>query len=130
MASVVREPSASPEGIPAFDATGWILRIAAGGIFLGVGLTKFESSSSWVPLFAQIGLGDWFRYLTGAIQIIAGVLFLIPRAVYAATAVAGVTMTGAIVVHIFVLSTGLGGAIIPLALLVFIVAVAVRRPEM
>lgn len=38
-------------------------------------------------------------------------------------------MIGAAFVHLFVLDTGFGGAIFPLALLVFIAAVAARRRE-
>jgi putative oxidoreductase len=116
-----------PDRVPTFDVLGWVLRIAAGGIFLSVGLTKFESQSLWVGLFAQIGLGDWFRYLTGALQVTGGALFLIPRTTRIAAAIAGSTMVGAIFAHVFVLPTGIGGAIIPLALLVFTIVVATRR---
>jgi hypothetical protein len=38
-------------------------------------------------------------------------------------------MVGAVAVHLFVLDTGVGGAIIPFALLLFLVAVAMRRAE-
>lgn len=80
-------------------------------------------------MFADIGLGDWFRHLTGALQVAGGLFFLILKTVYAAAVLAGGTMVGAVVVHMFVLDTGVGGAIIPLALLIFITAVAARRPE-
>jgi uncharacterized membrane protein YphA (DoxX/SURF4 family) len=116
-----------PERLPAFDVRGWVLRIAAAGLFLAVGLTKFRASSLWVRMFADIGLGDWFRYLTGALQATAGLLFLMPRMVIAAAVLAGGTMAGAVLVHLFVLDTGLGGAIIPLALLGFVVFVARQR---
>jgi putative oxidoreductase len=129
MAIVERPLLAAPERVPTFDVTGWVLRIAACGVFVGVGLTKFASDSMWVKLFAQIGLGDWFRYVTGALQVAGGLLFLVPKTIYVGLVLAGVTMVGAIVVHLFVLDTGVGGAIIPLALLVFIVAVAARRSE-
>jgi hypothetical protein len=82
-----------------------------------------------VRLFADIGFGDWFRYLTGALQAASGLLFLVPRTVYPAAVLAGGTMIGAVVVHMFVLDTGIGGAIFPLALLAFIAVVATRRPE-
>ena len=129
MAIVERPLLAAPERVPTFDVTGWVLRIAACGVFVGVGLTKFASDSMWVKLFAQIGLGDWFRYVTGALQVAGGLLVLVPKTIYVGLVLAGVTMVGAIVVHLFVLDTGVGGAIIPLALLVFIVAVAARRSE-
>jgi putative oxidoreductase len=129
MATFDRPLLEAPERVPAFDVTGWVLRISAGLLFLGVGLTKFESDSYWVRLFADIGLGNWFRYLTGALQAAAGLLFLAPKTVNAGAVLAGGTMIGAIGVHMFVLDTGIGGAVIPLALLIFVTAVAVRRPE-
>ena len=128
--SILERPLlAEPQHAPAFDVTGWVLRVAVCGVFVGVGLTKFAAHSTWVKLFAQIGLGDWFRYLTGALQVLGGVLFLIPKTVYGGLVLAGGTMVGAIVAHLFVLGTGIVGAIIPLGLLIFIVAVAVRSPD-
>jgi uncharacterized membrane protein YphA (DoxX/SURF4 family) len=127
--AIERQMLTSPERVPTFDVTGWVLRISAGLVFLGVGLTKFQSDSIWVRLFAQIGLGDWFRYLTGALQVAGGLLFMMPRTAYGAAVLAGGTMAGAVFVHLFVLHTGVGGAIVPFVLLVFVLAVAARRPE-
>ena len=79
---------ATPERVPTFDVTGWVLRISASVLFLGVGVTKFNTDSYWVRLFAEIGFGDWFRYLTGGLQVASGLLFLIPRTVYAALTLA------------------------------------------
>jgi len=129
MGIVERDLLAPPERVPAFDTVGWVLRIAASGVFLAVGISKLESDAFWVRLFAQIGLGDWFRYLTGALQVAGGLLFLVPRTVYPAAVLAGSTMAGAVAVHLFVLGTGVGGAIIPFALLLFIVVVAMRRTD-
>jgi hypothetical protein len=129
MAIVERPLLATPERAPTFDVTGWVLRISSGLLFFGVGVAKFNTDSYWMRLFGDIGLGDWFRYLTGALQVASGLLFLVPRTVYAAAVLAGSTMIGAVVVHLFVLDTGIGGAIFPLALLAFIAVVATRRPE-
>jgi uncharacterized membrane protein YphA (DoxX/SURF4 family) len=109
-----------------FDVTGWVLRISAGLLFLAVGLAKFRTRSIWVELFADIGLGDWFRYLTGVLQCLAGLLLLVPQATKAGAALAGCTMLGAVAVHLFVLDTGVGGAIIPAFILIFL-AVLARR---
>jgi uncharacterized membrane protein YphA (DoxX/SURF4 family) len=109
--------------------TGWVLRISAGLLFLGAGLAKFDSNSYWVRLFADIGLGDWFRYFTGALQVAGGLLFLVRRTVYPAAVLAGSTMIGAVVVHMLVRETEIGGVIFPLALLAFISVAATRRPE-
>lgn len=126
--SIVERPSLeSAERVPTIDVTRAVLRISAGLLFLAVGLAKFQSESYWVKLFADIGLGDWFRYLTGGLQVAGGLLFLIPRTVYAAAVLAGSTMMGAVIVHLFVLDTGFGGAIFPLALLILIAVVVIRR---
>jgi len=117
----------SARRVPAFDVIGWILRIGAAALFLGVGSSKFDSHSLWVRIFAEIGLGDWFRYLTGAIQVAAGLLFLIPRAIYGAALLAGGTMAGAIVTHLFVLHTGIHGALIPFIVLIFVAVVTAYR---
>ena len=129
MPIVERPLLSAPDRVPTFDVTGWVLRLGVCGVFVGVGLTKFASDSMWVKLFAGIGLGDWFRYLTGALQVAGGLLFLSPKTIYVGLVLAGGTMVGAIIVHLFVLGTGVGGAIIPAALLIFTVAVAARRPD-
>jgi len=117
--------SEAPPQQDAPDVTGWVFRISAGLLFLAVGLTKFNDRS-WVGLFTDIGFGDWFRYVTGTIQSAAGVLLLVPRTTRAGAALAGCTMAGAIAVHLFVLDTGVGGAIIPAFILAFLAAVGLR----
>jgi len=118
------------ERVPAFDATGWVLRIAVCAVFVGVGATKFQSQSMWVGMFDQIGLGHWFRYLTGGLQVVGGLLFLVPRTARIGAILTGCTMAGAVLVHLFVLPTGVGGAIIPVGLLVSTLMVGLRRsPE-
>jgi putative oxidoreductase len=128
MAIVERDVLSAPERVPTFDIIGWVLRLAAAGVFVAVGLSKLRSDPFWVQMFGKIGLGDWFRYLTGALQVGGGLLFLVPRARYVAALLAGGTMAGAIVVHLLVLGTGVAGAIIPFVLLVFIAAVVLRHP--
>jgi uncharacterized membrane protein YphA (DoxX/SURF4 family) len=115
--------------VPAFDLTGLLLRLGAGVLFIGLGLTKFESDSYWVRLFIEIGFGESFRYVTGAIQVVGGLLLLTPRTVYAGALIAGGTMVGAAMIHIFVLDTGFGGAVFPLAILGGVVVVAFHRPD-
>ena len=124
-----RDILAAAPATPSFDITGWVLRISAAILFVGVGWSKFDADSYWVKLFVAIGLGDWFRYLTGVLQTVGGVLYLAPKTVPLAAAVTGSTMVGAILVHLFVLGTGIGGAVIPAIVLAFVVVVALRRPD-
>lgn len=117
------------ERVPGFDITGLVLRLAVCAVFVGVGATKFQSQSMWVGMFDEIGLGVWFRYLTGTLQVAGGLLFLIPRTAPLGAIVTGCTMAGAVVVHLFALPTGVGGAVIPFALLIFTLIVGLRRAQ-
>lgn len=60
----------------------------------------------WVPLFGRIGLGQWFRYTTGIVEVGAGILLLIPQATWVAVALLTCTMIGALMVHVFVVGLG------------------------
>jgi putative oxidoreductase len=118
-----------PEPSPRFDVTGWVLRLSAGAIFLAVGIAKFGTESTWAKLFAEIGLGSWFRYLTGMLQVVGGLLLIAPPTTRAGAVLVGCTMAGAVLVHLLVLDTGVGGAIIPAAVLIFVAVIALRRPD-
>jgi putative oxidoreductase len=112
----------------AFDAIEWALRLGVALVFVGIGCEKvFPSRDSyWVKVFTEIGFGLWFMYLTGTIQIIGGLLMIVPRTAVFGAALLACTMIGAILTHLFLLNTGVGGAVFPAAFLALIVA-AVRR---
>jgi putative oxidoreductase len=48
----------------------WVLRVFLGLAFLTIGGAKLTGSLGMVGWFAQIGWGQWFRYLTGLLDII------------------------------------------------------------
>jgi len=103
------------------SATDWSLRAGVALVFTIFALEKLVGSD-WVALFAQIGLGQGFRYVTGALQLGGSLLLLVPRTARLGAALIGSTMVGAMAVHLAVLDTGIGGAIIPAALLPLVVA--------
>ena len=43
----------------------WVLQIAAAAMFVNVGFLKLSGNAQLVGLFEAIGIGQWFRYLTG-----------------------------------------------------------------
>ena len=87
----------------------WTLQIASAAMFLFAATLKLTSAPVMVQTFGVIGIGQWFRYLTGTIEVVSAVLLLIPSlAGYGAAALA-VTMVGAISAHLFVL----GGSPVP-----------------
>jgi putative oxidoreductase len=86
------------------SATRLALRISVALVFAGTGLEKFSSdaTSYWVHVFTAIGLGQWFRYFTGVVETLGGLLFLIPRATTLGAALLISSMVGAMVVHVVV----------------------------
>jgi putative oxidoreductase len=115
-------------GAMAFDAIEWALRLGVGLVFIAIGCEKVFPwrGSYWIKVFTEIGFGLWFMYLTGTLQIIGGLLMIVPRTAPFGAALLACTMIGAILTHLFLLDTGIGGAVLPAAFLALIVA-AVRR---
>ena len=52
----------------------WGLRIFIGLVFAIVGLAKLTATGNTVAYFAAIGSGQWFRYLTGSIDLVGAAL--------------------------------------------------------
>ena len=57
----------------------WVFRVALGLLFLAIGTTKLTGTWETVPYFAAIGWGQWFRYLTGVLDVAAAALLFVPR---------------------------------------------------
>jgi putative oxidoreductase len=57
----------------------WALRVVLGLLFLFVGITKLTGTANTVEYFAAIGWGQWFRYLTGVLDVVGAVLLFVPR---------------------------------------------------
>ena len=80
----------------------WILQIGAAGMFLMVGFLKLSGDPQMIALFEAIGLGQWFRYVTGSLEVLGAVLLLTPRlSGLGALLLVGV-MLGAVTTHLFV----------------------------
>ena len=57
----------------------WALRVVLGLVFLYVGTTKLTGTGQTVEYFAAIGWGQWFRYLTGVLDIVGAALLFVPK---------------------------------------------------
>jgi hypothetical protein len=113
----------SPPVVRQLSATDWALRVGVALVFAVFAVEKLVGSN-WIALFGAIGLGQCFRYFTGAVQLAGALLLLVPRTARIGGALIGSTMVGAMAIHVAVLDTGVGGAIIPAALLPLVVAAA------
>jgi putative oxidoreductase len=80
----------------------WALRIGIGLAFFFIGKSKLDAHSEWVAIFDQIGLGQWFRYFTGAVQMVGAVMLAVPRLFVIGIILLACTMIGAIIADVFI----------------------------
>jgi putative oxidoreductase len=57
----------------------WLVQGVLAAAMLGAGVSGLAGAEAAVLIFDYIGLGDWLRYLTGALQILAAIGLLVPR---------------------------------------------------
>jgi len=97
----------------------WFLRVVLAAAFVFFGLVKFPSDpgSPWVHIFEMIGVGQWFRYCTGIIELVGGLLLLVPRVTYLAVALLGSAMIGALLTHLALTGLQPASAVVVILLL-------------
>jgi putative oxidoreductase len=105
----------------------WIFQILAAAAFLMAGATKLAGAEMHVATFEKIGLGQWFRYFTGGLEVICAILLLVPKTAGVGAALLAATMVGAVATHLFII----GGSPLPAIMLLLTTAVVAwyRRPD-
>jgi len=107
----------------------WILAVLLGVASTMAGGIKLIGQQSMVQEFAQIGFGQWLRYLTGILEVSGAIGVLIPQvrfraALQIAAVMAGATVTNLVILHL----PGTGG--LTADLLAMALALAwLRRPR-
>ena len=113
---------------PAVAELAWAFQILAATQFFLTGLDKLSDAPVMVQLFAAVGFGQWFRYVTGIIEVVSAVLLLVPRVAAIGAALLAMTMIGGLVAHYTVLPFP---AVKPIILLLMMSIVFwVRRPDL
>jgi putative oxidoreductase len=106
----------------------WVAQIALASLFLLAGGSKLAGAPATVTLFEAIGVGQWFRYVTGLIEVGSAIALFVPSlALFGALALV-VTMLGAIATHVFVV--GGSPAVPAVLLLAALVVVWARRGQL
>jgi|SRR5947209_5823053 putative oxidoreductase len=102
----------------------WSLQVALAALFLSAGGSKLAGAPAMVALFDAIGIGQWFRVVTGLIEVLSAVALLVPALAPFAALLLVSTMIGAITTHLFVVG---GSAALPGLLLLGALVVAWAR---
>ena len=57
----------------------WSLRVLTAALFLFASFMKLTGQPMMVQEFNTIGLGQWFLYFTGALELVGGIAILVPQ---------------------------------------------------
>lgn len=90
----------------------WAVRILLALAFGAAGAAKLAGVPMMVGIFDRIGLGQGFRYVTGAVEILGVAMILTPRAGFAGAMWLGGTMVGAVATHLLVIGGSPAPAIV------------------
>lgn len=92
----------------------WVLKILVALAFAAAAFLKLSGNPKMVAEFGEIGLGQGFRYFTGALEMLGAVLLLAPRTarisallllgICAGALVAQIMVLHGDLIHVFVLS--------------------------
>lgn len=107
----------------------WVLTIFLLIAFAFAGGAKLFNTPAMVQEFAQVGLGQWFRYFTGIVEVTGAIGLLIRKfrfwaALQIATVMVGATVANLTVLHVPPLA-GLTAVLLALALTL----AWLRRPQ-
>jgi uncharacterized membrane protein YphA (DoxX/SURF4 family) len=106
----------------------WILRIAAAAILLQTLYFKFTGHPESVELFTKLGVEPWGRIGTGVIELITGIILLIPATAFVGAFLGIGLMSGAILSHLTVIgiaSKGDGGQLFMLAIIEMVLCIVI-----
>jgi uncharacterized membrane protein YphA (DoxX/SURF4 family) len=81
----------------------WTVRLLLALAFGAAGAAKLAGAASMVQVFDLIGIGQWFRYVTGVVELVGAILMLVPRAGLLAGLLLFATMVCAVMTHLFVI---------------------------
>lgn len=87
----------------------WVVKGVLALAFVAAGGAKLYGVPMLVEEFQHIGLGQWFRYFTGSLEILGAILLLVPRRALFGALLLICIMIGATITHLFVI----GGSPVP-----------------
>lgn len=81
----------------------WVFQVLLALMFAMAGLSKVFGDPAMVEMFGVIGVGQWFRYVVGTIEILGAIGVVIPRLSGLTALGLACVMVGANLTNVFVL---------------------------
>ena len=106
------------------NALVWVMQVLGALIFINSGVGKLMGAPMAVAMFDAIGVGHWFRYLTGFIELGSALLLLTPKLSGIGALLLMGVMAGAVLTEVFVLGRS---PALPLSLFVMMTIIAYFR---
>lgn len=98
----------------------WVVKGLLFISFISAGAAKLYGVPMMVENFDRIGAGQWFRYVTGALEVLGAVILLLPgKAAFGAVLLVCI-MIGATITHLAIIGGSAVPAIVLLALAAFV----------
>jgi hypothetical protein len=104
------------------NVTSWILQLLVAGILLQTLFFKFTGAEESVYIFSTLGIEPWGRIGSGAVELVAALLLLMPATTSLGAGLTMGLMLGAIASHVTILGIEVkadGGLLFGLALTAF-----------
>jgi uncharacterized membrane protein YphA (DoxX/SURF4 family) len=94
----------------------WTLQVLVALAFVGAGSGKLLGSADMIALFEAVGIGQWFRYATGLLEVVGAVLLVVPGKTAFGAVLLACVMAGAVMAHLAVLHTAATAPLVLFAL--------------
>ena len=81
----------------------WCVQAFLALVFVSASWAKLMGKPEMVALFMPVGFGQWFRYVTGILELTGAVLIMVPKTRRSGSALLATIMVGAFTAHRFIL---------------------------
>jgi putative oxidoreductase len=99
----------------------WCVQVLLALAFVGAASGKLMGKPEMVGLFEAIGIGQWFRYVTGILELAGALLIVVPKMRSIGAGLLVAVMLGAVVTHLFILHNAPTAPLVLLLLASFVV---------
>ncbi len=122
----IQQPAAGTRLGGARNVGLWVLQVLTAAMFIMAGFGKLTGTPDMVALFDAVGVGQWFRSVTGVLEVGGGLMLLVPALAGVGGLLLAGVMAGAVLTHLFIIG---GSPVFPLVLMLVAATIAWARRD-